>query len=257
MSGSSLRPIREDKEGVVVGTADGTNHTLSDELTPGHRAATPRATADVGGSSDSATAGVAEGQDTVPDAPDDDDDDDAAAAAAAAGSERDQQDADGGIRGAEESDQPISEAELDQLLEFLRTIRNGEDMADLEEFSHLVVYDDIPEGGQTSYPPNNHDLALRERELAIRQRELALKKQEMRMRRGPLPGPPRRGPTPSLRGQPHGGGGFNDDDEDDDYFDPTGPPTGLRIDPDNLDMMSVTSKKNRRIPSASNSRKPD
>lgn len=128
--------------------------------------------------------------------------------------------------------------------------------ADLEEFSHLVVYDDIPEGSQTNYPPDSHELALRERELAIRQRELALREQEMRMRRGP-PGP-RRGPTPSIRNVPHGGGGgFDDDDEDDDYFDPTGPPPGPRIDPDNFDMMSVTSKKNRRIPSASNSRKPE
>ncbi|KAL1840608.1 hypothetical protein VTJ49DRAFT_295 [Mycothermus thermophilus] len=62
----------------------------------------------------------------------------------------------------------------------------------LEEFSHLMIYDDIPEGS---------------------------------------------------------GDGFDDDDEDDDYFDPSVPPPGMpMIDPDNFDMMSITSKKNRKAP---------
>ncbi|TPX17943.1 uncharacterized protein E0L32_011974 [Thyridium curvatum] len=115
--------------------------------------------------------------------------------------------------------------------------RGSMEGADLEEFSHLVVYDDIPEGGDAS-----QDLAMRERELQIRQRELALREQEMRMRRGPPgPGPPRRGP-PSIRPSP-----YDDDDEDEDYFDPASTP-GPMIDPDNFDMMSVTSKRNRKIP---------
>lgn len=115
--------------------------------------------------------------------------------------------------------------------------RGSMDGNDLEEFSHLVLYDDIPE-----HSGDGSDLALRERELQLRQRELALKEQEMRMRRGPPPGPPgpRRGPHPMRNSQQ-----AFDDDDDDDYFDlPTGGPT---IDPDNFDMMSVTSRKNRKV----------
>ena len=108
-----------------------------------------------------------------------------------------------------------------------------------EEFSHVVLYDDIPEG---SGSPD--ELALRERELMIRQREIQLREQEMRMRRGPGPGPRRGPPTPSVRNQ-----AFDDDDDDDDeYFDPTARPAPQLIDPDNFDMMSVTSRKNRKAP---------
>ncbi|KAL2689545.1 hypothetical protein Neosp_003599 [[Neocosmospora] mangrovei] len=125
----------------------------------------------------------------------------------------------------------------------------------LEEFSHLVLYDDIPEGSEPSVAGDNSDIAMRERELALRQRELAIREQEMRMRRGP-PGPP--GPP-----GPHGGPGprrgphpmrnskqvfDDDDDDDDDYFDPTANPAPPLIDPDNFDMMSVTSRKNRKAP---------
>ncbi|KAG4418442.1 hypothetical protein IFR04_008427 [Cadophora malorum] len=124
---------------------------------------------------------------------------------------------------------------------------------DLEEFSHLVLYDDIPESGESNYGGDGGtDIALRERELMLRQRELALREQEMRMRNGGGPrGPPRRGPpTPSVRN-----GGF-DDDDDDDYVDPAdGPPVPM-IDPDNFDMMSVTSRRNRKAgPSQSQIRK--
>lgn len=129
--------------------------------------------------------------------------------------------------------------------------RGSMEGADLEEFSHLVMYDDIPEGGEGGYPQNGpQDFALRERELQLRQRELALREQEMRLRRaagGPGPGP-RRGP-PSVRGG-GGGGMFDDDDDDDDYYDPTAVPVQPMIDPDNFDMMSVTSRKNRKAPSS-------
>ena len=120
---------------------------------------------------------------------------------------------------------------------------------DLEEFSHLVLYDDIPESGEPSYGGDGSGLALRERELLLKQRELALREQELRMRsRGP-PGT-RRGPsTPSVR---HGG--FDDEDEDD-YYDPADGPPPPMIDPDNFDMMSVTSRRNRKAPSASQFRK--
>ncbi|AEO54870.1 2-dehydropantoate 2-reductase-like protein [Thermothelomyces thermophilus ATCC 42464] len=126
--------------------------------------------------------------------------------------------------------------------------RGSMEGADLEEFSHLVLYDDIPEGGEAGYAA--HDLALREKELQLRQKELALKEQEMRLRRagqgmGPGPGP-RRGPSaPPSRA---GGGGFDDDDDDDDdYFDPHSTIGTPMIDPDNFDMMSVTSRKNRKV----------
>ncbi|KAL6410361.1 alcohol dehydrogenase [Ilyonectria robusta] len=126
----------------------------------------------------------------------------------------------------------------------------------LEEFSHLVLYDDIPEGSEASGPAvDQSDIALREREMQLRQRELALREQEMRMRRGPPPpgpggpgGPPRRGPHPMRNSKQV----FDDDDDDDDeYFDPTANPAPPMIDPDNFDMMSMTSRKNRKVPGPS------
>ena len=121
-----------------------------------------------------------------------------------------------------------------------------------EEFSHLALIDDIPEGdvaggfGMGMGPMGGPvaDIELRERELALRQREIQLREREMNMGRGPRRPPPTRG-------------GFDDDDdEDDDYFDPTIPRGPIpQIDPDNFDMMSVTSKRNRKAPSASQLRK--
>ncbi|CAG8983311.1 hypothetical protein HYALB_00007439 [Hymenoscyphus albidus] len=136
---------------------------------------------------------------------------------------------------------------------------------DLEEFSHLVLYDDIPESGESNYGGETGgqpggEIALRERELMLRQRELALREQEMRMRRGggggggPR-GPHRGPPTPSIRNGGHGGNGGFDDDDDDDYFDPADAPPLPQIDPDNFDMMSVTSRRNRKAPSAQQIRK--
>ena len=118
---------------------------------------------------------------------------------------------------------------------------------DLEEFSHLVMYDDvIPEGGIAGYandpnapPPNASDLALREREIALKARELQLREREMNMGRGGRRPPPNRG-------------GYDDEDDDeDDYFDPYSAqgPSMPQIDADNFDMMSVTSRRNRKIPS--------
>lgn len=119
--------------------------------------------------------------------------------------------------------------------------RGSMDGNDLEEFSHLMLYDGIPEGGEPTRPMDPQDIAMRERELQLRQRELAMREQEMRSRRGPPPvGPQRRGPHPMRNSQQ-----VFDDDDDDDGYDPmpTGAPT---IDPDNFDMMSVTSRKNRK-----------
>ncbi|KAH8597939.1 putative meiotically up-regulated gene 72 protein [Bisporella sp. PMI_857] len=129
--------------------------------------------------------------------------------------------------------------------------RRGSIDGDLEEFSHVVLYDDIPESGESNYGGDSSDIALRERELMLKQRELALREQELRMnRRGP-PGP-RRGPsTPSVRN----GGGYDDDDDEDGFIDPADVPAMPMIDPDNFDMMSVTSRRNRKAPSASQLRK--
>lgn len=124
---------------------------------------------------------------------------------------------------------------------------------DLEEFSHLMLYDNIPEGleppngvyGDGNMTSSSGDLTLRERELMLRQKELQLREQEMNMRRGP----PRRPPPSHV-------GGFDDDDDEDDYFDPMSArnPAPI-IDPDNFDMMSVTSRRTRKTPSASQLRK--
>ncbi|RAK96913.1 uncharacterized protein BO80DRAFT_215046 [Aspergillus ibericus CBS 121593] len=124
----------------------------------------------------------------------------------------------------------------------------------LEEFSHLVVYDDagdggVPANGANGYPdgpsgpgPASAGLALRERELALRQRELQLREQEMHMRRGP------RRPPPSKAAA------FDEEDEDD-FFDPMDNSLVPTIDPDNVDMLSITSRRTKKVPSASQIRK--
>ncbi|RDL37032.1 uncharacterized protein BP5553_04465 [Venustampulla echinocandica] len=126
--------------------------------------------------------------------------------------------------------------------------RGSLDGNDLEEFSHLVLYDDIPESGESNYGGDGPEMGMRERELMLRQRELALREQEMRMRSRGGPGP-RRSAAPSIRN-----GGY-DDDDDEDGFDPQDGPPPPVIDPDNFDMMSVTSRRNRKAPSASQFRK--
>ena len=110
-----------------------------------------------------------------------------------------------------------------------------------EEFSHLALIDDIPEGDVAgSYGMNGSaaDLDLRERELALRQREMRLRERELNSGRGPR--------RPKMARD-----GFDDDDDDDDFFDPMVPRGPVpQIDPDNFDMMSVTSRRNRKAPSA-------
>lgn len=123
------------------------------------------------------------------------------------------------------------------------------DENNLDEFQHVVLYDEIPDGEVgAAYPDatNGNALALRERELMLREKEIRLRQQEMSMRnRGPGGNAPRR--PPNNKHQTY----IDDDDDDDDYFDPTDtrsqhmPP----IDPDNFDMMSVTSRRTKRAPS--------
>jgi hypothetical protein len=134
-----------------------------------------------------------------------------------------------------------------------------EDNNNLEEFSHLMLYDDmVPDGAVNGGPyesaaNSSSAMSLRERELMLRQRELQLREQELNMGRGPggpmgpgrpmgPPGP--MGPGGRGRGRPPPPpsiGGYDDDDDEDDYFDPMGGRGGGQmIDPDNFDMMSVT-----------------
>lgn len=127
---------------------------------------------------------------------------------------------------------------------------DGNELGD--EFNHLVLYDDIPEAGESNYG-DGPDMPLRDREMMLRQREMALRDQEMRMRRGggPAQGPRRGGgPAPSVRHS-----NFDDDDDDDDFFDPASAPPMPMIDADHFDMMSVTSKRNRMTPTAGQMRK--
>ncbi|KAL4781559.1 ketopantoate reductase PanE/ApbA-domain-containing protein [Aspergillus varians] len=125
----------------------------------------------------------------------------------------------------------------------------------LEEFSHLMLYEDAPEGAIPQSATNGYhdvspggppssaaEIALRERELALRQRELMLREQEMNMRRGPRRPPP---PPRSV---------FDEEDEDD-YFDPMDTSLIPNIDPDSVDMMSITSRRTKKAPSASQFRK--
>jgi Ketopantoate reductase PanE/ApbA C terminal len=128
------------------------------------------------------------------------------------------------------------------------------DENNLDEFSHVVLYDDIPEGDvAASYGDmpgggaGQSPLDLRERELMIRQRELRLKEHEMAMRRGA-------GGRRNSHARPRD---FDDDDDDDDYLDPMDIRVGAppQIDPDNFDMMSVTSRRTRKTPSQAQLRK--
>lgn len=117
---------------------------------------------------------------------------------------------------------------------------------DLEEFSHLMLYDNVAEDGvyDNGLPLSaSGDLALRERELALRQKELAMREREYHMRRAPG-----RGPPPPRRPQD-----YDDEDDEDglDFFDPMAAGAAPVADVDNLDMMSVTSRRTRKAPSAS------
>jgi Ketopantoate reductase PanE/ApbA C terminal len=125
--------------------------------------------------------------------------------------------------------------------------RPSVDNGDLQEFSHLMLYDTAPDGGfqdgsngiygDGNMGSSSSDLALRERELALRQRELEMRERQMNMRR--------RGPMP-----PPSQAGAYDDDEDDDFFDPmeNRRPNPAVLD-ENFDMMSVTSRRTRKASS--------
>lgn len=110
---------------------------------------------------------------------------------------------------------------------------------DLEEFSHLVIYNNPDDGYDGGMNASSGDLALREREFALRQKELALRERELNMRQS-------RGGRPSMARQYE-----EEEDDGEDYFDPMAGPHMSAADADNLDMMSVTSRRTRKTPSAS------
>ncbi|KAF3079360.1 hypothetical protein TWF569_003034 [Orbilia oligospora] len=133
---------------------------------------------------------------------------------------------------------------------------------DLEEFGHIVMYGDMLHTDDTddmvltagddrfAHQDNHHrqHLSIRERELQLKQRELALKEQELALQR-------------NMRGNRRKGSRQNnvdyddDDDDDEEYFGQQQQPGGSSyIHPDNIDMMSVTSRRNRRLPSGNSLR---
>ncbi|EXJ66206.1 uncharacterized protein A1O5_10822 [Cladophialophora psammophila CBS 110553] len=127
--------------------------------------------------------------------------------------------------------------------------RPSYDETNLDEFSHVVLYDELPDGDVAANFPDNAGppaASMRERELMLREKELHLKQQEMAIRN-------RSGRRTSHNRHQD----FDDDDDDDDYFDPMqarGPPMPP-IDPDNFDMMSVTSRRTKRTTSQNQLRK--
>ncbi|OAP61356.1 hypothetical protein AYL99_03559 [Fonsecaea erecta] len=127
--------------------------------------------------------------------------------------------------------------------------RPSYDETNLDEFSHVVLYDELPDGEvATNFPPHGGPApgGFREQGMMPREREIHLKHHEMAARNRPG----RR--TSHNRHQE-----FDDDDDDDDYFDPMqqrGPPVPP-IDPDNFDMMSVTSRRTKRTTSQNQLRK--
>lgn len=114
-----------------------------------------------------------------------------------------------------------------------RATHTESDDPNLEEFSHLVLYDDPENGGS---PVSSSELALRERELALKQRELKLREKEMQLRRGKTPSRARRYDD------------FDEDDGDDDDYISTDMRPMPQVDPDSIDMLSVTSRRNRKGP---------
>ncbi|KAG0642430.1 ketopantoate reductase PanE/ApbA-domain-containing protein [Tuber brumale] len=118
----------------------------------------------------------------------------------------------------------------------------------LEEFGHIALYGDMvgdemgnAYAGSIGGGYNGGDIVLRERELALRQRELALREQELGLRQMGKQG----------RGKSRSRSVYDDDGDDDDMY-VEAPPPMPPIDPENFDMMSVTSRRTRRLPSASN-----
>lgn len=116
------------------------------------------------------------------------------------------------------------------------------DENNLDEFSHVTMYDEVPNGDAVAtYGEPADQMAIRQRELMLREKELRLREQEMAMRSRGGPGPRR------ASHNKHQAYMDDDDDDDDDYFDPNDS-RGVAAPPidDNFDMMSVTSRRTNR-----------
>lgn len=137
--------------------------------------------------------------------------------------------------------------------------RDSTDEANLDEFSHLVLYENVADGGFQdgssgsfgdggTATPSSSELALRERELALREKEIMLREREANMhsmRRGGGGPPPRQ-----QQRRPPPGQLYDDDDDEDDFFDPMGGARPNGPGEDNIDMMSITSRRHRKAPSS-------
>lgn len=130
---------------------------------------------------------------------------------------------------------------------------------DLEEFGHLALYDELADSEELPHQQQHEvidpgrsraasagEVALREREFLLRQRELALREQELNMRHNGMHN------GKQGRRKSRSRSVYDDDDDDDIYVE--APPPVPPIDPDNFDMMSVTSRRTRRLPSTGNLR---
>lgn len=121
---------------------------------------------------------------------------------------------------------------------------------DFSDFSHLVVFDHAEAGSSPSTPvnPPSDTNTLRQREMALRQRELQLMERERmadQMAERIPRRPASRTRTKSFRRDPY--------DEDDDFVPP--PPPLPPVDPDSVDMMSLTSRRSKMGFNASQFRK--
>lgn len=124
---------------------------------------------------------------------------------------------------------------------------------DLEEFGHIALYGDLvdndaPAGhqGDSRGRPQIDELALRERELALREREQHLREQEL-MKASRPNGSRRKTSGRGARSV------YGDDEDEGEFYIEGNPPPMPPVDVDNFDMMSVTSRRNRRL---TNSRTP-
>ncbi|KAI5809990.1 putative meiotically up-regulated gene 72 protein [Peziza echinospora] len=143
--------------------------------------------------------------------------------------------------------------------------RNSFD-GEFEEFGHLAMYPDMVDGGDGDFLPDGgvdgasmnggaygRNRSASNSEFAIRQREMMeFREQEMRRNGGGRGGGPGHQGHPGMGVRRHSRVYHEDDDDEEGYFDngPVPPP----IDPDSIDMMSVTSRRNRRVPSNGNLR---
>ncbi|KAK5098753.1 hypothetical protein LTS08_006131 [Lithohypha guttulata] len=123
------------------------------------------------------------------------------------------------------------------------------DENNMDEFQHVVLYDDVPDGDvAAAYGEPGNAMAMRERELMLREKELRMREHEISMRSRNGSRKPHQSKHQAY---------MDDDDDDDDAFDPMDNRMAHApvLDADNIDMMSVTSRRTKRAPSQSQLRR--